>query len=398
MPVKTKSVSNPELIDRLRTVWREHNFEFGIPIIDLQHIYLLYTFIELGAVCDGGSEEKIATEYERAFSSILEFTSEHFFVEADIFRNFEFPEQMDHLQEHRHFIEKMKRRTREKIAGNREVARQLVGDLMSWLFDHILKEDKKFVQYYFQNNIFIDDYTRSLVNDNIIYVTPTQVHLYQAVTGSNEMFQIFKENISMTVYHLWKNYDLALNIPLLDMQNLWFINLMVRMDRASRIPDKKRKGEELLKGIDLLIRSSENHFQAEELLMEHFDFPDTLGHKREHIQFLEILNERKQEAIGGDLRAAGYLAQDLKEWLLSHIAINDKYFLWFFRGFKEEVSRFTRKMIGEKKMTIGKGEMNLYRLIRDIHLPGGSHDGAGRSPLIPANQNGKRKRMSVRDI
>ena len=352
--------------DRLRNLWKDYHFELGIPVIDLQHIYLLYTFIELGAVCDRGDEELISTEYEKAFSSILDFTSEHFFLEADIFQNFDFPGKRAHLGEHRHFIERMKRRTRERIEGSGEVARKLTGDLMSWLFQHILKEDRKFTDYYLQNHIYVDDYTRHLVEESHVYITPFQLQLYQEVTGSRELLQVVKENISMTVFHLWKNYDLSLQIPVLDMQNLWFLNLMVRMDRVSRITNRGKRKEELLRGLELLIQFSTDHFRTEELLMDHFDFPDTGNHRKEHERFLALLHKRKREAEVEGNRVAGYLAQDLKEWLLSHIAIGDKHFLLFFRGFRQELNGFVRDLLSRKEIQPGKGPLNLYRTIRDL--------------------------------
>lgn len=392
MAAETKERSNM-IVDRLRSVWNEHSFEFGIPVIDLQHIYLLYTFIELGIVCDQGDQKVIEEKSESAFSNILEFTSEHFFVESDIFRQFEYPQSKNHLKEHMIFIQKMKRRNKEKMDGNREVARQLVGDLMSWLFDHILKEDKQFVDFYYRTGIPVEEYTKSLVDENIIYITPLQLQLYQQVTGNQEMLHILKENISMTVYHLWKNYDLDTGIPLLDIQHLWFVRIMVRIDRASRINNRARRLEELQKSIKLVKQYIEEHFLTEELMMDHFNFPDSINHKKEHKKLIDVFQEREKETSRGDLRAVTYLAQDLKEWLLSHIAINDKYFFWFFREFRTEAQDFSRGLIENKQVSLTKGQINLYKMVRSLQTGGQQTDIKGQNGHNVIIQKAGRKRI-----
>ena len=362
----TMTVERGTIIDRLKNLWEEHAFAFHIPVIDLQHLYLLYTFIELGMVCDQGDESVIAEKYERAFSNILEFTSEHFFVEMEIFRHFNYPESREHLKEHRMFIEKMKKRNREKMEGDSEVARQLVGDLMSWLFDHILQEDKKFLTFFRETGLPIEEYTKTLVDENIIYITPAQLEIYQKVSGNMEMFRIMRENTSMTVYHLWKNYDLELNIPILDIQHLWFLKLMVHMDRVSKMTNKLRKYDELEKTLASLRSCIEANFLTEELYMDHFHYPDANSHKKAHLKLLEVIGEREREAETGDLRSATYLAQDLKEWLLSHIAINDKYFLWFFREYRSDVAALTKQIIESRKVILTKGQINLYRMVKNL--------------------------------
>ncbi len=355
-----------DIIKRIRSVWTEHGFQFNIPIIDLQHIYLLYTFVNLGIVCDGGDSEIIEREFEKAFSNIIEFTSEHFFLEAEIFRTFDYPEKKSHLQEHRIFINKLKDRSREKKSGDPQAARKLVGDLMSWLFDHILLEDKKYAAFFNRNQEVILNFTHKLVDENIIYITPFQLKLYNLVTDSNQIFNILNENISQTVYHMWRTYDLSLNVPLLDIQHLWFLRLMVRIDRASRLHNRIRKYEELETGLRLVSDYMDEHFRTEELFMERFAYSGALNHKKEHAVFIARLRKRVREREGGDVRAVMLIAQDLKEWLLTHIAVTDKYLFWHFRNLSRETREFARELLAEQLVTLTKGQVNLYKQVMSM--------------------------------
>ncbi len=365
MEVSTQ-VKSVDIIKRLKSAWEEHEFSFDIPVIDLQHIYLLYTFINLGIVCDKGDSNTVDQEFDRAFSNIIEFTSEHFFLEAEIFRFFDYPGKVEHLQQHKLFINKLKQRSRERKSGDPEAARRLVGDLMSWLFDHILKEDKQYVAFFQFNKHVIEDYTRSLVDENTIYITPFQLKLFHLVTGSDEILNILDENISQTVYHMWRTYDLSIQVPLIDIQHLWFLKLMVRLDRASRISNRVKKFEALQTGVKSVQDYINFHFTTEELFMDKFRFPDVFSHKREHLSFTTKLQKRIKEEEQGDIRGVLYLAQDLKEWLLSHIAVNDKTLLWHFRKNSGKVKSFARELIQSNQVILTKGQVNLYKQVQSF--------------------------------
>ncbi len=351
-----------QLMERLRRVWKEHNFQFGVPVIDLQHIYLLYTFLDLGTVLDEGRSDA-QKEYENAFSRILEFTSEHFFLEAEIFRKIGFPEQKEHLRQHGEFITKLKKRSQNKISGSPLVARQLVGDLMSWLFDHILIEDIKYENYYRRRGPVLNDFTEGLIKENEIYITPFQIELYKEVTGLTPPFGIMDENIYKTIYHMWRTFDLSVQIPVLDIQHMWIIYLMLRTDRASRNPVKNQKTEEL-KRLFLQFRSfMETHTETEEGIMEYFEYPEFQAHRQQHSLLRSRLNQWQKSLERGDERFLLNLPNIMKDWLMSHIAINDRDLLPFFRTRKDDVKDYCKGIIQSGSLVLTKGQINLHRQI-----------------------------------
>lgn len=348
-------------IHRLRNVWQQHDFQFGIPVVDLQHIHLLYTFVDLAYVLEKGSEN-LQRQYEESFSRIMDFTSEHFFLEAEIFKRFNFPGKKEHLVQHGEFINKLKKRSRETADGNPQVGRELVSDMMSWLFDHILVEDRQYVQFFRNEPYRLIDYTDELVQSNEIYITRQQVDHYRAVTGLDIRLSIHEEDVDRTIFHMWKTYDLSIEIPLLDLQHLWFLYLMIRLDRATKIQERDARVRALTTGFEQLHNFFHTHFQTEEKLMEVFQYPGVAQHKMMHAKMksrLEIWSREIQKK--GD-RTPGF-AHTLKDWLMSHIAISDKDLTFFFRKRKAEVKRVSKELIQSGFVYISKGQMSLYNRV-----------------------------------
>jgi hemerythrin len=71
------------------------------------------------------------------------------------------------------------------------------------------------------------------------------------------------------------------------------------------------------------------HFSTEEQIMEKIEYPGLAHHKKEHESFIHQILINAKDFEEGSMRAPAVLAKYLKEWILSHIAIEDKQYYYY---------------------------------------------------------------------
>ena len=117
----------------------------GVPEMDEQHrrlIDILNQFYE--AIEKGEREEAIQSLLQGA----EEYTVFHFESEERFMEEIGFPELEDHKRVHSTLVEEV-RSTKEKYKqGDAKAVRGLAAFLLSWLYTHILKTDRKYGDYY----------------------------------------------------------------------------------------------------------------------------------------------------------------------------------------------------------------------------------------------------------
>jgi hemerythrin len=116
--------------------------------------------------------------------------------------------------------------------------------------------------------------------------------------------------------------DLKLGIEILDQQHKELIK------RISEIIDSVNLNEKIDKTIDLMKKfknEAMRHFSTEEKYMENSYYPDTAGHKRLHVKFMEefqsIANKILKNNAG--LECALQIKEDIGDWFVRHIRMND---------------------------------------------------------------------------
>lgn len=122
----------------------DKKYELGIMSIDIQHKRLVRWINRLDSAMKEGSEEMVIGE---VIDKLLEYTATHFGYEEKIFDLYKYPEVEDHKEFHTSLIGQVKE-FKEKIKSkNFEGSEELREFLKSWLINHILIEDKKYVSY-----------------------------------------------------------------------------------------------------------------------------------------------------------------------------------------------------------------------------------------------------------
>ena len=84
--------------------------------------------------------------------------------------------------------------------------------------------------------------------------------------------------------------------------------------------------------LDELLSYAAFHFEFEERLMAHADYPQLEAHRREHQGFVNWINEYRDEYVKFGKRALGEpVLAFLKDWLSHHILEEDRHYCEFFR-------------------------------------------------------------------
>lgn len=131
-------------------VW-DQNLSVNIKEIDTQHKKLIGMINALhNAMKDGRSANIMGV----IFTQLLNYTVYHFSAEEKLFQGYEYPESLEHKQEHEEFtsqvIDLKSRFEKHKLAITLEV----MDFLVAWLRNHILGSDKRYSAYLNSKGVF----------------------------------------------------------------------------------------------------------------------------------------------------------------------------------------------------------------------------------------------------
>ena len=125
----------------MRFVWSAE-LETGVRAIDLQHEELVGMLNELQDAHAAGSAQAVLNDVLRRLDAYITF---HFATEESLMADL--PPQVAHaeahLQQHRLFIEQVTQLRQQALNAGPETMGQLLDYLTGWLYEHILKTDRK---------------------------------------------------------------------------------------------------------------------------------------------------------------------------------------------------------------------------------------------------------------
>jgi len=128
----------------MRIEWSEE-LSVNVPEMDEQHrrlVDILNRFYD--AVERGEREEGI----KQLFHGVEEYTLFHFNAEEQFMADIGYPDLEAHRKTHQGLIDQLHSARERYEGGDRKAAREFVAFVLSWLYTHIAKTDKKYGEYY----------------------------------------------------------------------------------------------------------------------------------------------------------------------------------------------------------------------------------------------------------
>jgi hemerythrin len=120
----------------------------------------------------------------------------------------------------------------------------------------------------------------------------------------------------------WQN-SFSVGIRLIDEQHMQLIRLTNKLF-ASCMAGRDQSKNTFLNVASEAINYTGYHFGVEEKIMERVNYPGFQKHKQEHANFVREVFTKMEEFKANKPRAPLGFVYFLKDWVLHHIAVNDK--------------------------------------------------------------------------
>jgi hemerythrin-like metal-binding protein len=353
----------PEIEARIMQIWQEKNFALNIPIIDLQHLWLIFLLVEIESVIKNENNEE---EFQKISMELVNFTIEHFTLEESLFIRFDYPQHIGHKKQHQTFVGLMKERFNLSSLKDQNIKQELVDFLWDWLTVHILKEDYLYKEFLEQSNTKHNEWFKFLIENGQVTIDKAQAELFNKITKSTQVKEIIGENLYRSINNIWHVYNLSLHLPVVDLQHLWLIKMTVELDYASKNLVSSKREEVFRSIIKGAVQYTKEHFYIEEKIMQKFHYSGFPNHLKQHQGFMEFIQLRNKQHKQGDIKAAANLVVDLKEWLLGHIAIEDRNMSMALKEYNSDIILYTRELLQEGDLKVRKSQLDLYNKIMGV--------------------------------
>ncbi len=111
-----------------------------------------------------------------------------------------------------------------------------------------------------------------------------------------------------------------LGIEEIDRQHLQLVSLLNQMADCLRPMNESSPSRiSTMALVKQLLKETRRHFKDEESIMREYDFPDLIGHHRDHTMLLAELQDFIREIEEGSRQLDLHSLTALKHWLIDHV-------------------------------------------------------------------------------
>jgi hemerythrin-like metal-binding protein len=118
--------------------------ETGLDNVDTQHKQLIGMINQLSIAVEFGQPN---SEMLPLVDRLYEYALNHFSVESDIFTHYEYPDRIDHEDEHAAFIDKVKYIRRQCELLDTPMSAKIREFLLQWFISHIKYKDMEYKRF-----------------------------------------------------------------------------------------------------------------------------------------------------------------------------------------------------------------------------------------------------------
>jgi hemerythrin len=121
--------------------WQD-KYSVKVKKIDKQHMKLINMINEL---YDAYINKKQSDKVSLTINQMIEYAALHFMTEEKYFIKYEFNDSINHIKEHKYFIQKINEFQEEHKQNKSSLSLEVLYFLQDWLINHILVSDKKYI-------------------------------------------------------------------------------------------------------------------------------------------------------------------------------------------------------------------------------------------------------------
>ena len=122
------------------------NLSVGVDVVDKQHQYLILLTNQLFQACRLGGDVRDSV-FKETMSRMVGYVRFHFATEQKLFRLINYPNSIEHKNEHDSLIVKVLETTKDYGDKKRFVPNNFVRYLRDWIVSHVAHSDKMFGIY-----------------------------------------------------------------------------------------------------------------------------------------------------------------------------------------------------------------------------------------------------------
>jgi len=131
--------------------WND-SYNLGIEVIDEQHKKFIGLINTLSKKLLGSADKKVVIA---VLDELEHYAEMHFSTEEELFAKFDYVGKSEHSKKHQYFRDVIAKK-RESINESKDdflSAMDLLEFMQDWFLEHILKEDKQYVQCFQENGL-----------------------------------------------------------------------------------------------------------------------------------------------------------------------------------------------------------------------------------------------------
>lgn len=355
-------IFDPFFLESLHKQWLDDHLTLGTEVIDAQHLWLVALVLKMEWLLKAVPSPQRTAKLSSYADELMRFLTAHLGLEELVMRTSEMAQTDDIAREHAELLAKLREALPKDDAASQEKMAGFVQVVKMWVNRHIKIDDPRWKVHLGKKHHSPNEYVRSLLKDTLVEDESAHSLLYRQLMVQHEVIPGIRKETLDDLFLLWKRFDIRTNLPLIDMQHMWLFKMVVEVEAMLHIAFEQRR-EHLERVLSELLSYVDVHFMSEEHLMEKLHYKEEKNHHKLHEDFKRTVAKLKLEYDGGNHHSLSSLVTLLRQWLLTHIVIEDRKFAHFCEADLQNSLNTSRIMIRDKNIAIPRDQTLIYMYI-----------------------------------